>query len=225
MMLQTVDTLSKGYRRVGLAQAILHDPQVLVLDEPTDGFGPQSKASCARIDTGLSQEKLVIVSTHILEEARQCTRAMIIARGKLLVDETPTALAARSTTGRLDDVFRQLTQEMCDVWFLGGYCARVKSYFSTTTGLCFWLYSWCCVDLPLLSWVVFTKEIKRICLFSFPISRGCIFLVPAISMRLWAEERKSGSIELLLQRASAALVQLCGQNFLRHGCSLPWHWC
>jgi len=61
----------------------------------------------------LSQEKLVIVSTHILEEVSAvCTRAMIIARGKMLVNETPTALMARSTTGKLDDVFRQLTGGM-----------------------------------------------------------------------------------------------------------------
>ena len=111
VMLQTVDTLSKGYRRrVGLAQAILHDPQVLVLDEPTDGLDPNQKHHVRELIRNLSQEKLVIVSTHILEEVSAvCTRAMIIARGKLLVDETPAALAARSATGRLDDVFRQLT--------------------------------------------------------------------------------------------------------------------
>lgn len=111
VMLQTVDTLSKGYRRrVGLAQAILHDPQVLILDEPTDGLDPNQKHHVRELIRNLSQEKLVIVSTHILEEVSAvCTRAMIIARGKLLVDETPAALAARSATGRLDDVFRQLT--------------------------------------------------------------------------------------------------------------------
>ncbi|MBK8676057.1 MAG: ABC transporter ATP-binding protein [Cellvibrionales bacterium] len=111
VMLQTVDTLSKGYRRrVGIAQAILHDPQVLILDEPTDGLDPNQKHHVRELIRSLSQEKLVIVSTHILEEVSAvCTRAMIIVQGKILVDETPTALAARSTTGRLDDVFRQLT--------------------------------------------------------------------------------------------------------------------
>jgi ABC-2 type transport system ATP-binding protein len=111
VMAQTVDTLSKGYRRrVGIAQAILHDPQVLILDEPTDGLDPNQKHHVRELIRSLSQEKLVIVSTHILEEVSAvCTRAMIIARGKLVVDETPTALAARATTGRLDDVFRQLT--------------------------------------------------------------------------------------------------------------------
>ena len=111
VMLQTVDTLSKGYRRrVGLAQAILHDPQVLVLDEPTDGLDPNQKHHVRELIRNLSQEKLVIVSTHILEEVSAvCTRAMIIAHGKMLVDEAPAALMARSETGRLDDVFRQLT--------------------------------------------------------------------------------------------------------------------
>lgn len=108
---QVIDTLSKGYRRrVGIAQAILHDPRVLILDEPTDGLDPNQKYQMRELIQNLSQEKLVIVSTHILEEVSAvCTRAMIIAQGKLLVDDTPAALAARSPSGRLDDVFRQLT--------------------------------------------------------------------------------------------------------------------
>lgn len=111
VMPQIIDTLSKGYRRrVGIAQAILHDPCVLILDEPTDGLDPNQKHHVRELIRSLSQEKLVVVSTHILEEVTAvCTRAMIIARGKLLVDETPAVLAARSATGRLDDVFRQLT--------------------------------------------------------------------------------------------------------------------
>jgi ABC-2 type transport system ATP-binding protein len=111
VLFQTIDTLSKGYRRrVGIAQAILHDPQVLILDEPTDGLDPNQKHHVRELIRNLSQDKLVIVSTHILEEVSAvCTRAMIIARGKLLVDDTPAALAARSETGRLDDVFRSIT--------------------------------------------------------------------------------------------------------------------
>jgi ABC-2 type transport system ATP-binding protein len=111
VMFQTIDTLSKGYRRrVGIAQAILHDPRVLILDEPTDGLDPNQKHHVRELIHNLSQDKLVIVSTHILEEVQAvCTRAMIIARGKLLVDETPAALAARSPSGKLDDVFRSLT--------------------------------------------------------------------------------------------------------------------
>jgi len=114
VMHQTIDTLSKGYRRrVGIAQAILHDPRVLILDEPTDGLDPNQKHHVRELIRNLSQEKLVIVSTHILEEVSAvCTRAMIIARGKLLVDETPAALEKRSDTGRLDDVFRKMTGGM-----------------------------------------------------------------------------------------------------------------
>jgi ABC-2 type transport system ATP-binding protein len=114
VMFQTIDTLSKGYRRrVGIAQAILHDPRVLILDEPTDGLDPNQKHHVRELIRNMSQEKLVIVSTHILEEVSAvCTRAMIIAHGKLLVDETPAALEKRSATGRLDDVFRQMTGGM-----------------------------------------------------------------------------------------------------------------
>lgn len=111
VMLQSIETLSKGYRRrVGLAQAILHDPRVLILDEPTDGLDPNQKHQVRELIRNLSQEKLVIVSTHILEEVSAvCSRAIIIAHGKLLVDETPAVLQQRSETGRLDDVFRALT--------------------------------------------------------------------------------------------------------------------
>lgn len=111
VMYQTIETLSKGYRRrVGIAQAILHDPQVLILDEPTDGLDPNQKHHVRELIRNLSQEKLVIVSTHILEEVGAvCSRAIIIAKGKLLVDDTPAALEKRAESGRLEDVFRQLT--------------------------------------------------------------------------------------------------------------------
>jgi ABC-2 type transport system ATP-binding protein len=95
---QVVETLSKGFRRrVGLAQALIHDPQVLILDEPTDGLDPNQKHEVRRLINELSKDKLVIVSTHILEEVHEvCTRAIIIANGRLVADETPTALEARS---------------------------------------------------------------------------------------------------------------------------------
>jgi ABC-2 type transport system ATP-binding protein len=95
---QVVETLSKGFRRrVGLAQALIHDPQVLILDEPTDGLDPNQKHEVRRLINELSKEKLVIVSTHILEEVHEvCTRAIIIADGRIVADETPTALEARS---------------------------------------------------------------------------------------------------------------------------------
>jgi len=95
---QTIETLSKGYkRRVGLAQAILHDPQVLILDEPTDGLDPNQKHEVRHLIRDMSQEKIIIISTHVLEEVHAlCNRAMIICDGKLLVDDTPAGLIARS---------------------------------------------------------------------------------------------------------------------------------
>src|ERR1700722_16679972 len=95
---QVIETLSKGFRRrVGLAQALIHDPQVLILDEPTDGLDPNQKHEVRRLINELSKDKLVIVSTHILEEVHEvCTRAIIIANGRIVADETPTALEARS---------------------------------------------------------------------------------------------------------------------------------
>jgi gliding motility-associated transport system ATP-binding protein len=95
---QVIETLSKGFRRrVGLAQALIHDPQVLILDEPTDGLDPNQKHEVRRLINELSKDKLVIVSTHILEEVHEvCTRAIIIANGRIVADETPGALEARS---------------------------------------------------------------------------------------------------------------------------------
>jgi ABC-2 type transport system ATP-binding protein len=95
---QVVETLSKGFRRrVGLAQALIHDPQVLILDEPTDGLDPNQKHEVRRLINELSKDKLVIVSTHILEEVHEvCTRAIVIANGRIVADDTPTALEARS---------------------------------------------------------------------------------------------------------------------------------
>ena len=108
---QPIDTLSKGFRRrVGLAQAILHDPKVLILDEPTDGLDPNQKYEVRQLIQNMSEDKIIIVSTHILEEVDAvCTRAIIIADGKIIADESPSELLARSQTGRLDDVFREIT--------------------------------------------------------------------------------------------------------------------
>jgi ABC-2 type transport system ATP-binding protein len=111
--LQPIDTLSKGFkRRVGLAQALLHDPPVLILDEPTDGLDPNQKFEVRKLITEMSAEKSIIISTHILEEVDAvCSRAMIIAAGRIVVDGTPAELAARSTRGSLDDVFRAVTAD------------------------------------------------------------------------------------------------------------------
>ena len=95
---QSIDTLSKGFkRRVGLAQAILHDPAVLILDEPTDGLDPNQKHEVRELIRSMSAGKLIVISTHILEEVEAvCSRAIIIARGRILADDTPRRLAAQS---------------------------------------------------------------------------------------------------------------------------------
>ena len=100
--MQTIETLSKGFkRRVGLAQAIISDPPVLVLDEPTDGLDPNQKQQVRRLIREMAPDKIIIISTHILEEVDAlCTRAMIIARGKLLADDSPASLLARSRYAR-----------------------------------------------------------------------------------------------------------------------------
>ncbi len=93
-----IENLSKGFkRRVGLAQAILHDPEVLILDEPTDGLDPNQKHQVRQLIQNLSKDKIVIISTHILEEVSAvCNRAVIIAKGKKLFDDTPQALKQKS---------------------------------------------------------------------------------------------------------------------------------
>jgi len=108
---QTIATLSKGYRqRVCFAQAILHDPPVLIMDEPTDGLDPNQKFVVRQMIREMAAEKAIIVSTHILEEVDAvCTRAIIISGGKIVANGTPSELKAKSSTGRLDDVFRMLT--------------------------------------------------------------------------------------------------------------------
>ena len=121
--LQTIETLSKGFkRRVGLAQAILHDPKVLVLDEPTDGLDPNQKHQVRQLIRNLAKDKIVIVSTHILEEVSAvCSRAIIIARGKIVADGTPAELEEQAPAsylpeqqiapGRLEAFFRSVTEQ------------------------------------------------------------------------------------------------------------------
>ncbi|MFO0872558.1 MAG: ABC transporter ATP-binding protein [Phycisphaerales bacterium] len=131
---QTVETLSKGFkRRVGLAQAILHDPEVLILDEPTDGLDPNQKHEVRRLiremagaprdgaasapaagGAAAGRRKAIVLSTHILEEVEAvCTRAVIIDRGRIVFDGTPAELDAKAPSSlvrnRLDHVFRELT--------------------------------------------------------------------------------------------------------------------
>ena len=93
-----IETLSKGFkRRVGLAQAILHDPEVLILDEPTDGLDPNQKHQVRKLIRDMSADKAIIISTHILEEVEAvCTRAAIIAGGRIVFDGSPSQLQAKS---------------------------------------------------------------------------------------------------------------------------------
>tara|TARA_B110000014_G_C19964913_1_gene499441 strand:- start:193 stop:912 length:720 start_codon:yes stop_codon:yes gene_type:complete len=105
-----IEHLSKGFkRRVGIAQAIIHDPEILIMDEPTDGLDPNQKYDVRELIKKISKNKTIVISTHILEEVEAvCTRAAIIAKGKLLFDDTPSKLQS-SSNGSLDDTFRKIT--------------------------------------------------------------------------------------------------------------------
>jgi ABC-2 type transport system ATP-binding protein len=106
-----VEALSKGFRRrVGLSAALLHRPEVLILDEPTDGLDPNQKHQVRALIRALAAETAIVVSTHILEEVEAvCSRAILIDRGRLRADAPPADLAARSADGTLDGFFRAAT--------------------------------------------------------------------------------------------------------------------
>jgi ABC-2 type transport system ATP-binding protein len=121
-----IETLSKGFkRRVGLAQAILHDPPILVMDEPTDGLDPNQKHEVRELISEMAQDKAILISTHILEEVNAiCDRAVIIAHGRLVFDGTPQALEAMSGQhnavtinfiGALPDIAEQRLRALDDV--------------------------------------------------------------------------------------------------------------
>ena len=295
---QPIDTLSKGYkRRVGLAQALLHDPDVLILDEPTDGLDPNQKHEVRNLIRDMSDEKAIIVSTHILEEVEAlCTRALIISAGQVVADGTPDDLERRSRyynavsvsirpddvetvrtgledlagvaavedgkagpegatlvalpesgndllpniarlirendwktgdvrreRGHLDEVFRSITT---------GEVAAERSKHAlppqVTTqksrwGATLFRDAWTICRRELVGY--FTTPVAYVFIVIFLAATGAftffmgnffaqgqanldaffafhpwlyLFLIPAIAMRLWAEERKSGSIELLL---------------------------
>ena len=105
---QTIETLSKGYRqRTGFAQAILHDPPVLIMDEPTDGLDPNQKHVVRNMIKEMAREKAIVLSTHVLEEVDAlCTRVIIISNGTLVANNTPDTLMKQ---GSLEQVFRKLT--------------------------------------------------------------------------------------------------------------------
>ncbi len=109
---QRIDTLSKGYRhRTSLAQALLHDPPVLVLDEPTDGLDPNQKYEIRKLIRQLGEDRAILFSTHILEEVdAACTRAVIVDQGQIVANGTPSELHQQSADGSLATLFRDLTQ-------------------------------------------------------------------------------------------------------------------
>ena len=110
---QNIETLSKGFkRRVGMAQTILHDPDVLIMDEPTDGLDPNQKHEVRSLIQEMAAEKAIVISTHILEEVDAiCSRAIIIAAGQILFDGTPEALRDTSDKNDIDDAFRIITTQ------------------------------------------------------------------------------------------------------------------
>jgi len=111
---QSIGTLSKGYkRRVGLAQAILHDPRILILDEPTDGLDPNQKFEVRQLIRDMAKDKVIILSTHILEEVDEvCTRTIIISNGKIVADGTPEDLHQKSPHhGMVDIIIDQDREE------------------------------------------------------------------------------------------------------------------
>ncbi len=111
---QRIGALSKGYRRrVGLAGAILHDPPVLVLDEPTDGLDPNQKRAVRALIARMAPTKAIVISTHTLTEVpAMCTRAVLVDRGRIVADDTPEGLAKRSDDGTLESAFARLTDQV-----------------------------------------------------------------------------------------------------------------
>jgi len=114
---QSIDTLSKGFkRRVGIAQAILHDPPVLIMDEPTDGLDPNQKHEVRELIRSMSRDKIIVISTHILEEVEAvCNRSIIIASGRIVADETPESLINRSRFHNAVTIRFARTAELADI--------------------------------------------------------------------------------------------------------------
>ena len=108
---QPIETLSKGYRRrVARAGAIVHDPVLLILDEPTDGLDPNQKQAMRALISRMSKDKAILISTHQLDEVEaMCSRCVLIDRGVIKADATPAELAKRAKSGRLEDAFHDLT--------------------------------------------------------------------------------------------------------------------
>jgi ABC-2 type transport system ATP-binding protein len=114
---QSVETLSKGFRRrVGLALAIMHDPPVLILDEPTDGLDPNQKHEVRTLINEMSRDKIIVISTHILEEVDAvCNRVIIVARGRIVADDSPQGLAALSRYHNAVSVRLERPEKLADM--------------------------------------------------------------------------------------------------------------
>ena len=212
--LQPVETLSKGFkRRVGLAQALLHDPPVLVLDEPTDGLDPNQKHEVRTLIARMAPDKAIVISTHILEEVEAvCSRAIIIAQGRVVADATPAELARRHPFRQARRrVPRDHRQPSCPAPRRHRAESRLMrntlivarrelgGYFATPVAVVFIV-----IFLALQGVLTFNlgnfferNEADLVPFFNF-IPWVFLLLVPAITMRLWAEERRLGTIELLL---------------------------
>ena len=275
-----IETLSKGFRRrVGIAQAILHDPEVLVLDEPTDGLDPNQKHGVRELIRELGRDKAIIISTHILEEVDAvCDRAIVINRGRLVGEGTPEALHARarehnavrirlagSDTEAVAALCRdspfvaavEISEKGGDAWVLatsreGAFIAdrigaalrqaaragrgnafgsgparrrlprddarpsasgrrlavraifvvarrEMASYFSTPLAYVFLIiFLAAAAAAPLLFGGFFERRQADLTTFFVFHPWLLLVLVPAIGMRLWAEERRVGTIELLM---------------------------
>lgn len=117
VLFQRIETLSKGFkRRVGLAQALIHDPHVLILDEPTDGLDPNQKREIRKLISNMAKDKVIILSTHILEEVEAvCDRVIVVAAGNIILDSTPEELMRnapqKNTIAALEEVFINITAE------------------------------------------------------------------------------------------------------------------
>ncbi len=202
---QTIDTLSKGFRhRTCLAQALIHDPEVLILDEPTDGLDPNQKHEVRTLIRRMGETKAIIFSTHILEEVEAaCTRAIIIDRGRIVANGTPEELKARSTSGRLEDFFRSITRSEK---------RELAAYFESPVA-----YVFLVIFLLLAGFFTFTfggfferGEASLAAFFNW-LPWLFLFLVPAAGMRLWSEERRLGTIELLLTMPVATWQAILGK--------------
>src|SRR5437870_4751432 len=203
---QSIDTLSKGYRhRTCLAQAIIHDPDVLIMDEPTDGLDPNQKHEVRTLIREMGENKAIIFSTHILEEVEAaCTRAIIIDRGRIVANGTPDELKARS-----ERAGAAMTR-----WAVVNTIARreLASYFQSPVA-----YVFLVIFLLLAGVFTFTfggfferGEASLAAFFNW-LPWLFLFLVPAAGMRLWSEERRLGTIELLLTMPVAAWQAIVGK--------------